>query len=140
MKVILTQDVRGQGKRGQMIEVSDGYARNFLLPRKLAQEATADNVNTMRMNDKAAQERQAKERAEALDISKRMKDMTVIEPPRAAEPAVCSARSRTSKLPMRSQSSPASSSTNGRSSLTSRSSPSASTLSSVSSATRSTLS
>ena len=37
MKVILTQDVRGQGKRGQMIEVSDGYARNFLLPRKLAQ-------------------------------------------------------------------------------------------------------
>ena len=78
MKVILTQDVRGQGKRGQMIEVSDGYARNFLLPRKLAQEATADNVNTMRMNDKAAQERQAKERAEALDISKRMKDMTVI--------------------------------------------------------------
>lgn len=53
MKVILTQDVRGQGKRGQMIEVSDGYARNFLLPRKLAQEATADNVNTMKMNDKA---------------------------------------------------------------------------------------
>ena len=49
MKVILTQDVRGQGKRGQMIEVSDGYARNFLLPRKLAQEATADNINTMRM-------------------------------------------------------------------------------------------
>ena len=67
MKVILTQDVRGQGKRGQMIEVSDGYARNFLLPRKLAQEATADNVNTMKMNDKAAQERQAKERAEALE-------------------------------------------------------------------------
>ena len=78
MKVILTQDVRGQGKRGQMIEVSDGYARNFLLPRKLAQEATADNINTMRMNDKATQERQAKERAEALDLRNRMKDMTVI--------------------------------------------------------------
>ena len=78
MKVILTQDVRGKGKRGQMIEVSDGYARNFLLPRKLAQEATADNVNTMRMNDKAAQERQAKERAEALEIRNRMKDMTVV--------------------------------------------------------------
>ena len=58
MKVILTQDVRGQGKRGQMIEVSDGYARNFLLPRKLAQEATADNVNTMKMNDKAARRTQ----------------------------------------------------------------------------------
>ena len=78
MKVILTQDVRGQGKRGQMIEVSDGYARNFLLPRKRAQEATADNVNTMKMNDKAAQERQAKERAEALEIRNRMKDMTVV--------------------------------------------------------------
>ena len=78
MKVILTQDVRGQGKRGQMIEVSDGYARNFLLPRKLAQEATADNINTMRMNDKATQERQAKERAEALEIRNRMKDMTVV--------------------------------------------------------------
>ena len=78
MKVILTQDVRGQGKRCQMIEVSDGYARNFLLPRKLAQEATADNINTMRMNDKATQERQAKERAEALDLRNRMKDMTVV--------------------------------------------------------------
>ena len=78
MKVILTQDGRGQGKRGQMIEVSDGYARNFLLPRKLAQEATADNINTMRMNDKATQERQAKERAEALDLRNRMKDMTVV--------------------------------------------------------------
>ena len=78
MKVILTQDVRGQGKRGQMIDVSDGYARNFLRPRKLAQEATADNINTMRMNDKATQERQAKERAEALDLRNRMKDMTIV--------------------------------------------------------------
>ena len=78
MKVILQQDIRGKGKRGQMIEVSDGYARNFLLPRKLAQEATADNINTMRMNDKATQERQAKERAEALELRSRMKDMTVV--------------------------------------------------------------
>ena len=78
MKVILTQDVRGQGKRGQRFVVSDGYARNFLLPRKLAQEATADNINTMRMNDKATQERQAKERAEALELRNRMKDMTVV--------------------------------------------------------------
>ena len=78
MKVILTQDVRGQGKRGQMIDVSDGYARNFLFPKKLAVEATADNINTMRMNDKATQERQAKERAEALDLRNRMKDMTIV--------------------------------------------------------------
>lgn len=78
MKVILQQDIRGKGKRGQMIEVSDGYARNFLLPKKLAQEANADNINTMRMNDKATQERQAKERAEALELRNRMKDMTVV--------------------------------------------------------------
>ena len=77
MKVILTQDVKGKGKRGQMIEVSDGYARNFLLPKKLAQEANADNINTMRMNDKATQERQAKERAEAMAVSKQMKEFTV---------------------------------------------------------------
>ena len=77
MKVILMQDIRGKGKRGQMIEVSDGYARNYLLPKKLAQEANADNVNTMKMNDKATAERQAKERAEAMDISKKMKDFTV---------------------------------------------------------------
>lgn len=78
MKVILTQDVKGKGKKGQMIEVSDGYARNYMLPRKIAVEATADNVNTMRMNDKALADRQAKERAEAMEISKKMKSLTVI--------------------------------------------------------------
>ena len=59
MKVILMQDVKGKGKKGQMIEVSDGYARNYMLPRKIAVEATADAVNTMRMNDKAAAEKAA---------------------------------------------------------------------------------
>ena len=77
MKVILQQDVKGKGKRGQMIEVSDGYARNYMLPRKIAVEATADNVNTMRMNDKAQQEKRQKEREEAFAISKKMKDMVV---------------------------------------------------------------
>ena len=75
MKVILMQDVKGKGKKGQMIEVSDGYARNFMLPRKLAVEATADAVNTMRMNDKAAAEKAAKERAEAMETSKKLRDM-----------------------------------------------------------------
>ena len=78
MKVILLQDVKGKGKKGQMIEVSDGYARNFMLPRKLAIEATADAVNTMRMNDKAAAEKAAKERAEALEISKQLRAMSLI--------------------------------------------------------------
>lgn len=78
MKVILLQDVKGKGKKGQMLEISDGYARNFLLPRKLAVEATADAVNTKKMNDKAAAEKAAKERAEALEISKQLREMTVI--------------------------------------------------------------
>ena len=78
MKVILTQDIKGKGKKGQMIEISDGYARNYLLPRKLAVEATADAVNTMRMNDKAAAEKAAKERAEALEISKQLRAMTLV--------------------------------------------------------------
>ncbi len=77
MKVILTQDVKGQGKRGQLIEVSDGYARNFLLPKKLAQEATADNINTMKMNDKALQEKRQKEREQAVALSKVLKEMTL---------------------------------------------------------------
>ena len=75
MKVILLQDVKGKGKKGQMIEVSDGYARNFMLPRKLAMEATADAINTMRMNDKAAAEKAARERAAALEISKQLLEM-----------------------------------------------------------------
>ena len=78
MKVILTQDVKGKGKKGQMLEISDGYARNYLLPRKLAVEATADAVNTMRMNDKAAAEKAAKERAEALEVSHRLREMTLV--------------------------------------------------------------
>ena len=78
MKVILTQDVKGKGKKGQMIEVSDGYARNFMLPRKLAVEATADAVNTMRMNDKAAAEKAARERAEANEIAKKLKELTLV--------------------------------------------------------------
>lgn len=78
MKVILLQDVKGQGKKGQLLEVSDGYARNFLLPRKLAQEATADNINTMKMNDKALQEKRQKEREQAIALSKQLKEMKLV--------------------------------------------------------------
>lgn len=77
MKVILLQDVKGKGKKGQMLEVSDGYARNYMLPRKMAVEATADNINTKRMTDKATQERQQREREEAFAISEKMKNMVV---------------------------------------------------------------
>ena len=78
MKVILLQDVKGKGKKGQMLEISDGYARNYLLPRKLAVEATADAVNTKKMNDKAAAEKAARERAEALEISHKLRELTLV--------------------------------------------------------------
>ena len=77
MKVILLQDVKGKGKKGQMLEVSDGYARNFMLPKKMAIEATPDAINTMKMNDKATQERIAREKAAALETSKKLRAMTL---------------------------------------------------------------
>ena len=81
MKVILQQDVKGKGKKGQMIEVSDGYARNYMLPRKLATEATPDAVNTMRMNDKANQERIAREKAEAMETAGKLREIRAILAP-----------------------------------------------------------
>ena len=78
MKVILLQDVKGKGKKGQMIEVSDGYARNFMLPKKMAIEATPDAINTKNMNDKATAERIAKEKAAALELSNKLRTMTLV--------------------------------------------------------------
>ena len=77
MKVILQQDVKGQGKKGQLIEASDGYARNFLLPRKLAVPATAENINTMKMQEKAKKAQEAVEKAEAEATAARLKELTV---------------------------------------------------------------
>ena len=77
MKVILQQDVKGQGKKGQMVEVSEGYARNFLLPRKMAVEATAENVNTMKMQDKAKAARLAEEKAAAQALAERLEGVQV---------------------------------------------------------------
>ena len=77
MKVILLQDVKGKGKKGQMLEVSDGYARNYMLPRKIAIEATVDAMNTKKMNDKAEAERIAREKAEAMEISKQLRAMVL---------------------------------------------------------------
>ena len=77
MKVILQQDVKGHGKKGQMVEVAEGYGRNFLLPRKLAVEATAENVNTMKMQDKAKRAREAEERAQAVATAEKLKGCQV---------------------------------------------------------------
>ena len=65
MKVILKADVRGKGKKGQMIEVAEGYARNFLLPRKMAIPATADAINTMNLKERARKAEEARQKAEA---------------------------------------------------------------------------
>ncbi len=77
MKVILQQDVKGQGKKGQMIEVAEGYARNFLLPRKLAVLATADAMNTMRLQEKAKKAEEARQKAEAEAVAEKLKGIQV---------------------------------------------------------------
>ena len=77
MKVILQQDVKGQGKKGQLVDVSDGYARNFLLAKKLAVLATPENVNTMKQQEKAKKAQEAAEKAEAQAISKKLETLTV---------------------------------------------------------------
>ena len=77
MKVILQQDVKGQGKKGQLVEVAEGYARNFLLPRKLAVPATADAMNTMRLQEKAKRAEEARLRAEAVENAEKLKNAPV---------------------------------------------------------------
>ena len=77
MKVILQQDVRGQGKKGQLVEVSEGYARNFLLPRKLAIAATPDAINTMNLKEKARKAEEARLKAEAEATAEKLKERMV---------------------------------------------------------------
>ena len=77
MKVIFTADVKGQGKKGEMKEVSEGYGRNYLLPRKLAVEATADNLNAYRLKEKAKAAQYAAEKAQAEENAKRLESAVV---------------------------------------------------------------
>ena len=77
MKVIFNEDVRGQGKRGEMKEVSDGYARNYLLPRKLASEATPDMLNAFKLKEKAKKAQMAREKAQAEENAKRLEGVVV---------------------------------------------------------------
>ena len=72
MKVILNADVKGQGKKGQIVNVSDGYARNFLFPKNLAKEATADNLNVAKLKEEAEIARIAREKAAAEDLAKKL--------------------------------------------------------------------
>ena len=77
MKVIFNTDVRGQGKKGEMKEVSDGYARNYLMPRGLASPATADAVNALKLKEKAKAAQMAKEKALAEENAKRLSGVVV---------------------------------------------------------------
>lgn len=77
MKVILTQDVKGQGKKDDVIEVSDGYARNFLIKNKLAVEASSAMVNSIKIKKAADEHRRAEEKAAALELAKKISGTTV---------------------------------------------------------------
>lgn len=77
MKVILKQDVKGLGKKEQMVEASDGYARNFLFPRGLAVEASAANVNIMKTKKEAETQKKDREIAQAKELAKKIKDITL---------------------------------------------------------------
>lgn len=77
MKVIFNVDVKGQGKKGELKEVSEGYGRNYLLPRKLAVEATTDNLNALRLKEKAKAAAIAAEKAKALENSKQLESIVV---------------------------------------------------------------
>lgn len=77
MKVIFSADVRGQGKKGEMKEVSDGYARNYLLPRGLAVAATQDNLNAMKLRDAAKKRQMELEKAAAQENAKKLEGVIV---------------------------------------------------------------
>lgn len=72
MKLILQADVKGQGKKGDVIDVSDGYARNYLLPRKLAVEATPDALNAVKTREKAQKAAEEREKERLAQVSKEM--------------------------------------------------------------------
>lgn len=85
MKVILNQDIKGQGKKGQLVEVSDGYARNYLLPRKLAQEATNTNINIMNGKNDAEEHRRLVALEEAQAQKEKMEKIEVVLTAKAGE-------------------------------------------------------
>jgi large subunit ribosomal protein L9 len=77
MKVILQEDVKGSGKRGELVNVSDGYARNFLLPKKLAVLASPENITKMKADEKAKQKKREEDKAKAEAIAAKLGDVLV---------------------------------------------------------------
>ena len=85
MKLILNQDVKGQGKKGQLVEVSDGYGRNYLLPRGLAQEANATNLNILKGKQESLEFRTEQDRQHAAQIADKFKEIEVVIETKAGE-------------------------------------------------------
>ena len=85
MKVIFTEDVKGKGKKGEMKDVADGYARNFLIPTGLATEATTDTINTMKLKKKANDARIEEEKAQARAAAEKLKGAQVVIKAKAGE-------------------------------------------------------
>lgn len=77
MKVLLLQDVKGQGKKGEIIDVNDGFARNFLIKKKLAVEATASVINETKQKAAAEAKRKQEEYDNAVELSKKLKGLAV---------------------------------------------------------------
>lgn len=85
MKVILQADVKGQGKKGDIVNVSDGYARNFLLPKGLVVEATSTNMNAVKGQKEAQAYKKQKELEQAKELAKRLSDIKVTLKAKAGE-------------------------------------------------------
>lgn len=85
MKVILNQDIKGQGKKGDVVDVSDGYASNFLLPKKLARLADANNLNSVNIKKEADKFRFEQEKAEALKLCEEINKTVIVIPIKCGE-------------------------------------------------------
>ena len=77
MKVILKQDIKGVGRKDQVIEAADGYARNYLFPRNLAVPADQGNMNNLKAKNESVAYRKSEDKKEAEEIAKRLKDITI---------------------------------------------------------------
>ena len=77
MKVILQEDVKGKGRRGDLVNVADGYARNFLLPKKLAVQATPENLTVMKQQEKSRLKKLEADKAKANEITAKLEEVLV---------------------------------------------------------------
>ncbi|MUT68418.1 50S ribosomal protein L9 [Paenibacillus sp. NEAU-GSW1] len=85
MKVIFLKDVKGQGKKGEVKELSEGYVRNFLLPQGLAKLASDGNLKTLEVQNASEAKRKAQEKLDAQELGKKLEEMTVVIKTKAGE-------------------------------------------------------